>query len=186
MSAARRFFVQAAIILVLVALVVGVWWWKDGQRQRQLDEQAALHAGEVADLRTKAEFWAEALAAGEAEAVFSAFTAGVAPSVLANRVDSVEIAAGALLELHGIEFVHVVRPDGTVIYTSDRKLTTAGTAGERLAWALSTTELTSRDSDVRGVTELAAPLANPDGPVAYIWIGYRTEQVAQELRPEVF
>ena len=34
------------------------------------------------------------------------------------------------------------------------------------------------------MTEVAAPITGPDGPVAYLWLGYRTEQVQEEVRPE--
>jgi hypothetical protein len=147
-------------------------------------ELQADHAAQIADLEVKSEYWASELVQSEAHAAFRAFIAGISPAVMGDRADSADLALIALLDLHGIDFAHLLRPDGEVISSSDRKLSSAGTAGERASWALSATEVISRQSDTRGVTELAAPIPGPDGPIAFVWIGYRTEQVMEELRPE--
>jgi hypothetical protein len=184
MSGARRFLLDVLMIALAGALVWGAWGWQEGRRKRALSEATERHAAEVADLKAKAEFWADALAAGEAQAVFRAFHAGIAPDVYTGRTESVEMAAVSLLDLPGIEFVHLLRPAGEVLYSSDAKLVAEGKAGERGAWAVSTIEPTSRAGATRGVTEVAAPITGPGGPVAYLWLGYRTEQAKEEVRPE--
>jgi hypothetical protein len=184
MSAARRVLIDGLVILLVGVLIWGVWVWQEGRREHELAEAAERHAAEVADLKAKAEFWAEALAAGEAQAVFRAFQAGIAPDLLAGRPESVEMAAVTLLGLPGIEFVHVLRPGGEVLYSSDAKLVAEGTAGERGAWALAAAEPTARAGATRGVTEIAAPLTGAAGPVACLWLGYRTAQAKEAVRPE--
>jgi hypothetical protein len=180
----RRSLIETILILVLVAIAFGLWWWGGRQREAALAEQRADYELRIADLEVKAEYWASELVQSEAHAAFRAFIAGVAPAVMGDRTDSAELALIALLDLHGIDFAHVLRPDGEVISSSDRKLSSAGTAVERSSWALSASEVVAREGATRGVTELAAPIPGPDGPIAYVWIGYRTEQVMEELRPE--
>jgi hypothetical protein len=180
----RRILVELLIVVILGGAVYGAWAYQDRRRREELAAQAATAAATAADLRGKAQFWAEALTASEAEAVFRAFLAGIAPAVLAARDESVEQSAVALLDLRGIDFVHLLRPDGSVLYSSDAKLATAGSAGERGAWALAASELTTRAGDTRGVTEIAAPVMGPDGPAAFLWIGYRTGAVEDETRPQ--
>lgn len=183
MTPARRALVELAVVLVFIIVLVGAWWWQESRREEQLAAQAERCQTEATLLRDTAEFWASTLADSEARAAFRAFVAGITPSVLAGRNDSVDLAVVGLLDLPGIEFAHVIRPDGSVISSSDRKLGTSGSVGERGAWALAASEVTSRTSNVLGVAELAAPVPGPDGPVAFVWVGYRTEQVREETRP---
>jgi hypothetical protein len=180
----RRSLIEVVLVLALVALAFGVWWWGGRQREAALAEQRATYETQIADLEVKSEYWASELVQSEAHAAFRAFIAGISPAVMADRADNAELALIALLDLHGVDFAHLLRPNGEVISSSDRKLSSAGTAGERANWALSATEIISRESATRGVTELAAPIPGSDGPIAYVWMGYRTEQVMEELRPE--
>lgn len=179
----RRTVIEIVGFLVLAAFAYGLWWSAGRQREAALTEQRESYEAEIADLRVKSDFWASELAASEAEAAFRAFIAGISPAVLGGRIDSADLSLISLLDLPGVDFAHLLRPDGMVVSSSDRKLTSAGTAGERAAWALGTTEITSRQSATQGVTELAAPIPGPDGPVAFVWLGYRTEEAKERSRP---
>lgn len=179
----RRFLLELVIFVLLGALAFAVFEWQDRRQQRDLAEQAATQQALTADLRGKSEFWAETLAASEAEAVFRAFAAGISPAVLSGREGSIDLAAVALLKLRGIDFVHLLNGQGEVLYSSDAKMTVGDGDADDLAWALATTELTTRAGPTRGVTEVAAPIQGPDGPAAYLWIGYRTESILDETRP---
>lgn len=179
----RRFLLELVIFVLLGAVAFAVFEWQDRRHQQELADEAASQEALVADLENKAGFWAETLVASEAEAVFRAFAAGIGPAVLASREGSVELAAVSLLKLRGIDFVHVLASNGEVLYSSDAKMTVGDGDEQQTAWALSTTELTTRSGPTRGVTEVAAPIQGPDGPVAYLWLGYRTERILEETRP---
>lgn len=183
MSGARRLFIEFLVFFILGVAAYGAWQWQGARHERALLTQTDAYTAEITTLREKAEFWASAVAAGEAEAVFRAFQAGIGPAVQAGREASVELAAVALLKVRGVDFVHVLEPDGEVIYSSDAKLTAGGYQEERAAWALAAEAVTTRASATRGVTEIAAPIAGADGPVAYLWMGYRTEEILEETRP---
>jgi len=184
MSSTRRTLTELLIIVVLGLLAYGIWQWQESRRNRELSEQAATCEGEIGTLTERAEFWARGLAASEAEAAFRAFLAGVSPALLAGRTESAEQAATQLLSLPGVDFVHILRPDGELIYTSDAKLTATGSGVAPDSWALTVEELTTRAGETRGVTELASPVLGPEGPVAVLWLGYRTDALFEEMRPE--
>ncbi len=179
----RRTLIEIVFCLLLAAVAWGFWWWGGRQSEQALAEQRESFQAEISDLRVKSDFWASELVAGEAEAAFRAFIAGVSPAVLGGRNDSADLGLISLLDLPGVDFAHLLRPNGEVVSSSDRKLTSAGNAGERAAWALAASEIISRQGDTRGVTELAAPIPGPDGPVAFLWMGYRTGEIKENSRP---
>jgi hypothetical protein len=181
---AKRVGVEILIVLVLALAGAGLWWGQDRRHASRLAQERSLCRVHVASLREQAERWADGLAAGEAAAAFRAFAAGVQPAVLSGRRESVEQAVTALLELPGIDAVHVLGADGAVLAGSDRKLLTTGRVDERGAWVLATTALTTRAGDRPGVVELAAPVVGAAGPAGFLWIGYRTGRVRDAARPE--
>lgn len=179
----KRFGYEFLIFLLLVVLVVGIWIWKDRQADQAVVEQQERCDERVSALTAAGERWAADLAASEAEAAFRSFAAGVYPLVLGNREEALNQALGALLEVPGVAFVHVVNPDGAVIASSDRKLTTTGRVGADGRWALDTTELVVKEAPGSGVTELAAPIIGGAGPAGYLWMGYEVDDLLQATRP---
>ena len=125
------------------------------------------------------------MAAQQAEAVLRGYAAGAYPSLMADRPgEELDVTIGALLELPGVQFAHLLEPGGAVLASSDRKLTIQGAVGERGAWALGVTELASRQGDRAGVLELAAPVLSTAGTEAILWLGYDTQGVMESCRPE--
>jgi hypothetical protein len=181
----KRLLIEIAVVLVLVLAGYGAWWWCARQAERSAGELALDYEARVTTVRQSCELWAAAMAAQQAEAVLRAFAAGAYPSLMAVRPGpELDVAMGALLELPGVEFAHLLAPDGAVITSSDRKFTILGEVGERAAWALGATELTSRQGDDRGTLELAAPVLSTEGVEAIAWLGYDTEAVMESCRPE--
>ena len=183
MSTARRSLIEVSVLVVLVALAAGIWWWKDRARANAVAELEAAHTARVEEVVAAADFWAETLVAGEAESVFRSFVAGIAPAILGGRTDSVDLAVVALLDLPGVEYADVVAGDGAVISSSDRKVVSTGSLGDRAEWVLASAEVRSRASATSGVTEVAGPISGPDGPRAFVVVGYRGESIRSESRP---
>lgn len=179
----KRFGYEFLIILLLILAAVGIWMWKDHQRTVALADAEEACAARVEGVVAAGEEWAAALADGEAEAAFRAFAAGVHPLILRNNADALYQAVGALLELPGVAFVHVVAPDGAVLASSDRKLLTTGQVGEAGTWVLTTADLEVRDGEVEGLQELAAPVIGATGPAGFLWLGYETGGAVEEARP---
>jgi hypothetical protein len=179
----KRFGIEALIIVVLLLTIASVWWVMD---RRAADEREQLEmawesraaAAEAATAR-----WTEALAEGEATAVFRAFAAGIHPLVLPERRDTLDQAVAALLELPAIEGVHVLGDDGRVLASSDRKLQTTGRLDDRDAWVLETTELTAREGARAGVVQIASPIVGPSGPAGFLWLAYDAEAARTAARP---
>lgn len=175
----KRIAIETGIVFAVLLVAAGVWGWKNRQitqSERRADER-------VGETVREAESWATDLAAGQAESVARAFAAGIAPQVLADRAEAVELAVLGLLEVRDVIFVHVLDTDGGVIASSDRKLTTTGEAGEDAAWALASTELITRPSSRPGVLELAAPIVGPAGPRGFLWMGFDTAREIEATRP---
>lgn len=146
-----KFIVKLALVLVLAGIGYGAWWWKGYQHRRELVR----------------------LEEATGEQVFRAFFAGISPGLIAGRTDGLEVAGNTLLNSPKVAFVHVLRPKGEVLYSSDVRLRRGAEVGERGEWALAARELTSRKGELPNTTELAAPISAPDGVVAVLWLGYR-------------
>lgn len=176
---AKRLGIEALLILVLAAVGAGIWWLKD----RQMASRERACESRLAALADDASSWARAVAAGEAETAFRAFAAGVAPAVLAGRQDTLEQAKKSLLEIPGVSFIHILAADGSVLASSDEKLTVTGKVGPDAAWVLATNGLARRSGGRPGTVELAAPVVGPTGPVGFLWMGYETGRAVEKTRP---
>lgn len=179
----KRLGIEAIVIVLLALAILGVWWWRGHVAENEVATLRTTQEEEVRALRNESSQWAGRLATGEAEAVFRAFAAGIAQQVLPGGDTNLDQAVGGLLELPGVAFVHVLGPDGTVLATSDRKLSVTGRAGDDARWALESTDLVTRASRQPGVTELAAPIVGSAGAAGYLWMGYETQRLLEDARP---
>lgn len=181
----KRLGYEALIILVLLLVAAGIWIVKSQSAARAVAAAETACDERVAALTAAGESWAGALAAGHAEAAFHAFAAGVHPLVLrGDQGDALYQAIGAVLQLPGVTFVHVLAADGAVLASSDRKLTTTGQAGEAGTWVLTANELVSRAGETPGTVEIGAPVVGAAGPSGYLWMGFEVDEVREEARPE--
>jgi hypothetical protein len=98
---------------------------------------------------------------------------------MANQRALLEQAKGALLRLPHVAFVHVLAPDGSVLTSSNQKFVVDGRADARASWALASSELQTRRSDLPGTVEVAAPFQGAYGRAAVLWLGYDTAQVTR-------
>lgn len=179
----KRTMWEILIILVLAGAGFGLWQWSEINAQRAVGEQVERQQKEVGRLEQDYDAWIESLARDQAEAVFQAFAAGIRAAVVAGRDDALRDAKLQILHLPEVLSVHLFAPDGTVIFSSDDKLTTTGRVDERARWALEAKGLTSREGDRPGTLEVAAPIAGDAGPEAILWIVYRTEGLRDKTRP---
>jgi len=174
-------------IFVLFLLLVISWQWMSTRKRI-----ARLNAGYVDQLSNKVDSlnkwgatWAGNVADHASTSIFHAFAAGIQPAVLAGRADSLEQAKAQILQLPEVSFVHVIKPDGTVLMSSDDKYSTTGRADdERTAWALGATKLITRDGAVPGTLELAAPIVGTTGPRAVLWMGIKRQGMLDAARPK--
>lgn len=180
---AKRFGIEALIIVILLLALAGVWWYKDHRAEAERAELEADWQARVAAAEAATEEWTEALAAGQAEAVFRAFASGIHPLVLPGRRDTLDQAVAGLLGLPGVEEIHVLDPEGQVLASSDRKLQTTGRLEPRDAWVVETSEQTTRRADREGVVEIAAPIVGPSGPAGFLWLVYDIESARAAARP---
>jgi hypothetical protein len=124
----------------------------------------------------------------QAEAALRSFAAGLYPALLSGAKETgrsdLDVAVGAFLELPGVEFAHVLSPDGKVLASSDRKFMVLGNVSGRADWALGATALESRPGETPGTLQLAAPILSSRGTEAIVWIGYSTRRVADSCRPQ--
>lgn len=181
----KRLFIEIAVVLLVALIGYAAWWWCSRQAERSAQELAMDYEARIATVRQNCEFWAASMAAQQAEAVLRAFAAGAYPSLMADRPgEELDVTIGAVLELPGVQFAHLLDPGGAVLASSDRKLTILGEVGERGDWALGVTELASRQGDRAGTVELAAPVLSTVGTEAIVWLGYDTEGVMESCRPE--
>lgn len=181
----KRLLIEAAIVLVVALIGFGAWWWCARQADRSAREIAADYEARIETMRQNCELWAASMAAEQAEAVLRSFGAGAYPSLMgAAGGEELDVAIGALLELPGVQFAHLLAGDGRVITSSDRKFTIMREVPERAEWALGVTELTSRRGDRAGTVELAAPILSTAGTEAILWLSYDTAAVMESCRPE--
>lgn len=181
----NRLLIEIAVVLLVALIGFGAWWWCSRQAARSAAELAVDYEARIATVRQNCELWAASMASQQAEAVLRSFAAGVYPSLMADREgEDLDVAIGALLELPGVQFAHLIEPGGAVLASSDRKFTILGQVGERADWALGATELTSRQGDRPGTLELAAPILSTAGTEAIVWLGYDTHGVMESCRPE--
>lgn len=180
----KRLLIEIVVVLAVALTGYGAWWWCSRQAERGAAELALDYEARLTTVSQNCELWAAAMAALQAEAVLRSFAAGLYPSLIADRPgEELDVAMGALLELPGVDFAHLLAPDGEVLTSSDRKFTILGEVRERAAWALGATELTSRQGERRGTLELAAPVLSTEGVEALVWLGYDTEAVMESCRP---
>lgn len=181
----KRLLIEIAVVLAVALAGYGAWWWCSRQAERTAAELALDYEARFTTLTRSCETWAAALAAEQAEAVLRSFAAGLYPSLMEDRPgQELDVAVGALLELPGLTFAHLLEPDGSVLASSDRKFTILGEVSREADWALGVTELTSRQGDRAGTLELAAPVLSTEGTEAILWLAYDTEGVKESCRPE--
>jgi hypothetical protein len=185
-SNVRRLLIEIAVVVVVALIGFVAWWWCARQSDARVAEVQAQSDARIAAAAESAELWASSLAARQAETVLRAFAAGLYPQLLVSDTggEGFDIAIGALLELPGVDFVHILGPDGSVLASSDRKFMVAGAVGDRADWALGTTQLASRRGNLPGTIELATPILSTEGVEAIAWLGYNTEGVRESSRPE--
>ena len=159
----------------LICVAIGFVFAQQYERNRGETRTQALQAQqreETARVRAEADAQVDAMARAQGEIVLQAFAAGISPAVLAGRRDGVEIAAVSMLHVPGIAGIHVLALDGSVIYSSDAKLTATGDGSYRGSWALEATQLISRPSTRPDVLDIAVPIVNSGTPQAVAWLEY--------------
>jgi len=180
MSTARRVMWEGLILIILVVAAVGTYKVMERRWRQQILDEHQRSVAELAVFRNGAATLGENMARLQTEAVLRAFAAGVQPSLLAGKDDAVDTALGQLLELDGIVFVHVLRPDGSVVATSDRKLMTTGEAGARGRWALQASGFAMRNGAITGTTEAVLPMPTVADGRVIVWLGYDTDRLISE------
>lgn len=177
MSNQKRLILEVAVAVLLVLLCIAFWSSARARGEQRVAEATARHERTVAELRQECEARAERLATSEARAVFRAFAAGIQGSVLGQQKGMLDMAKGNLLRLPHVAFVHVLAPDGKVLTSSNGKYEVAGRADARADWALQAADLRTRQGDLPGTIEIAAPFQGASGRVAVLWLGYKTREL---------
>ena len=172
MTTPSRTVVEIAVAGLAIIAILVTWWWGEHERRAQLAAAQARCDGELETAQAQALETRDRLLMREAEGVLRAFCAGLHPSVMENRNDSVDAAVVVLIQLPEVIFTHVVTEEGVVIASSDRKLVEPENVGERGRWALQATDLQIRPDDADGTVELAMPLAAGSGRHVVAWVGY--------------
>jgi hypothetical protein len=177
MSNRKRLMIEAAVALLLVLICFAVWSFSRRGSEQRLAELEARQESAVNQMRQECQARAERLATSEARAVFRAFAAGIQGSALGQQKGMLDLAKGSLLRLPHVAFVHVLAPDGNVLTTSNQKYEVAGRADARAGWALQAPDLRTRQGDLPGTIEIAAPFQGASGRVAVLWMGYKTREL---------
>lgn len=177
MSTRKRLILEIAVAVLLVLTCFALWNWGQQKSEQRAAELTSQHESAAAQMRQECEARAERLARSEAEAVFRAFAAGIQGSALAQQSGMLDMAKGSLLQLPHIAFVHVLAPDGKVLTSSNGQYAAAGQADARAAWALESTDLRTRDGDLPGTIEIAAPFQGASGRAAVLWLAYKTREL---------
>jgi hypothetical protein len=187
MSNGKRTVIEIGAVVVLLMVFIGSFagyaMWNRQRVDRALAASAEAQRQEAEAVRAESEAWTGALVEAEAAAVARAFAAGIHPMVVTERRDSLQASVGALVHLPGVNFVHVLKPDGRILASSDDVARTRGQTDERGAWAAGAHDLTSRQGGVAGTTEVAVPVAGAEEPMAIVWIAYETDRLRQQRRP---
>lgn len=175
--------------LLIAALAAGAGAWfaqklADRRAATEAARAAEIHQAELAQIRGQAVAWADQIARDQGRAVLRSFAAGITPDILTGRRESLEISAVGLLRVTGVKGVHLLGPEGLLLYSSDAKLGTTGNTGEGGAWAFAAAELTSRPSSAPGVTELAVPILDGGRKVAVVWLEFAQDSVRDQERPQ--
>lgn len=179
--------IPGAIALVVVGAAAGFAGtraYERSQATQRMEAFAQRAQSSETEVRRGAEQWADALAASEGEAVLRSFAAGLAAAMLSGRGGSLDVAGTSLLRLPGVQAVTVLRPDGTMLYASDAKLTVSGTGNEQTRWALTAKDFMSRGSQANGVQEMALPITDRGTVLAIVWLAFDSARVRDRERPE--
>jgi hypothetical protein len=167
----RILWAAAALICIAIGFVLAQQYERN-RTDTRIGTLQAQQDQEMARLRNELDTRVDSMARTQGEIVLQAFAAGISPAVLAGRREGVEIAAVSMLHVPGIAGIHVLALDGSVIYSSDAKLTATGEGNYRGAWALAATELIARPSTRPEVLDIAAPIVNAGTPQAVAWLEY--------------
>ncbi|MEM8930124.1 MAG: hypothetical protein AAGE94_03055 [Acidobacteriota bacterium] len=167
-----RLKIELFLIGGLALAVLLVWFWGERQLVTQTEKLTADYEAQLEAQRLALATDRERRADHEAVAVFRAFAAGVQSAILAGRADAVDSAVGELLEVPGVVAVHVLRADGSVVATSDRKLATTGSLDERDAWVLEISGLVSKRGRIDGTREVASAIRGAAGGRELIYLVY--------------
>lgn len=184
----RKSLVAVPLTLALAVICAAgssfaVWKWQDARWNARLVTERETAARSEAGVREQAERWATAVARKGAEGIFRGFLAGIQPALLAEQHESLRLAAVGLLRVEGVAALHILRPDSTVLYSSDAKYATMGHGDDRAAWALSAGELTQRESSTPDVIEIVAPVSEGGKVLAVVWLSYRPEKLRDAVKP---
>ncbi len=152
MSAFGRWLRPAGLVLLVVLAMAATWRVQEWRCRQRLHENARL----------------------EAQRVCRAFVSGVAPLVIASRQDSFELAALSFRTTSRVGFLELLDAEGKSLYTS-RPGTLAG-RDVGLRWVLERRQLGTRPGERPDEIEVAAPIAAPEGPIAFLWLGYRLDE----------
>lgn len=182
MSNKRRIVIEVVTVLLLLGALTGVWLRALHERREAVAAQTTQCNEALKGIRAETESWTEALAQGQAEAAFRAAEAGIYADVLSGRTEALQVAVSQLLRLPGVVFVHLLRPDGATLVSSNQKFTEAGRAGERATWALGIKDFSTRKGDLPGTTELASPIRDTSGVRAVLWMAYDTSRAQERAK----
>ncbi|MEM7048590.1 MAG: hypothetical protein AAF604_02975 [Acidobacteriota bacterium] len=173
----KRIAFEALLVALIFLTGWGIWTIKERQRTSELEIQDNRWNSRLMTFQTEAERLQAEAGRKEGRAVFAALASGVLPLARAKNRSGLDQAVSAALEVPGIEALHVLGADGTVLAGSDRKLLTTGRLDPRDGWVLETLELTEKPGE--GL-ELAAPLRSPSAlegapPTGFLWLIYRSD-----------
>lgn len=175
MERPRRLLAEIIAVVLFGLIVFGLWKWTAWRQADAIAEQSAVHERRLAEVVQERDRLLNEMAHTQGELVLRAFAAGLRPAILAERRVDIDGAIEDLIGIADVTFVHVLRPDGAVIASSDRKLTATGHADERAAWALGVSAPISRQGMLPGTVESAMPIGGAEeGVVAIVWLAYES------------
>lgn len=175
----KRLLWEIVIVLILGAAIYGVWRWSAMETTRKLEAEQTQWQTKLLAVQRHAEEHQANAARDQATAVFRAFVAGIQPAIFAGRTEAITQSVNQLLSLPRIAFVHVLKPTGEVMATSNGKYASAGRADERANWALGLKAMASRQGELSGTVEVAGPIVGGSGPLAVVWLSYKDKAEPQ-------